>query len=83
MYLHQKIIRIYADIVQNHSLPGVFPNFWKAVYIGLIATIVLVWKRLLNYAYHLTLVFSILFLFYLLQVHLNKLECREKDIFFL
>ncbi len=33
MYLHQKIIRIYADIVQNHTLPGVFPNFWRAVYI--------------------------------------------------
>ncbi len=30
-YLHQKI-RIYADIVQNHTLPGVFPNFWRAVY---------------------------------------------------
>ncbi len=30
-YLHQKIIRIYADIVQNHTLPGVFPNFWRAV----------------------------------------------------
>ncbi len=33
MYLHQKIIRIYADIIQNHTLPGVFPNFWRAVYI--------------------------------------------------
>ncbi len=33
MYLHQKMIRIYADIVQNHTLPGVFPNFWRAVYI--------------------------------------------------
>ncbi len=33
MYLHQKIIRIYADIVQNHTLPGVCPNFWRAVYI--------------------------------------------------
>ncbi len=32
-YLHQKIVRIYADIVQNHTLPGVFPNFWRAVYI--------------------------------------------------
>ncbi len=32
MYLHQKMIRIYADIVQNHTLPGVFPNFWRAVY---------------------------------------------------
>ncbi len=31
-YLHQKMIRIYADIVQNHTLPGVFPNFWRAVY---------------------------------------------------
>ncbi len=31
-YLHQKMIRIYADIVQNHTLP-VFPNFWRAVYI--------------------------------------------------
>ncbi len=29
MYLHQKIIRIYADIVQNHTLPGVFPNFGR------------------------------------------------------
>ncbi len=28
-----KILRIYADIVQNHTLPGVFPNFWRAVYI--------------------------------------------------
>ncbi len=27
-----KIIRIYADIVQNHTLPEVFPNFWRAVY---------------------------------------------------
>ncbi len=27
-----KIIRIYADIVQNHTLPGVIPNFWRAVY---------------------------------------------------
>ncbi len=33
MYLHQKIIRIYADIVLNHTLPGVFPNFLRAVYI--------------------------------------------------
>ncbi len=33
MYLHQKMIRIYADIVQNHTLPGVFPNFWRAVYL--------------------------------------------------
>ncbi len=32
-YLHQKMIRIYADIVQNHTLPGVFPNFWRAVYV--------------------------------------------------
>ncbi len=32
MYLQQKIIWIYADIVQNHTLPGVFPNFWRAVY---------------------------------------------------
>ncbi len=32
-YLHQKIIRIYADFIQNHTLPGVFPNFWRAVYI--------------------------------------------------
>ncbi len=32
-YLHQKMIRIYADIVQNHTLPGVFPNFWRAVYL--------------------------------------------------
>ncbi len=30
-YLHQKMIRIYADIVQNKTLPGVFPNFWRAV----------------------------------------------------
>ncbi len=34
MYLHQRIIRIYADIVQNHTLP-VFPNFWRAVYVTL------------------------------------------------
>ncbi len=27
------MIRIYADIVQNHPLPGVFPNFWRAVYV--------------------------------------------------
>ncbi len=33
MYLHQKMIRIYSDIVQNHTLPGVFPNFWRAVYV--------------------------------------------------
>ncbi len=26
------MIRIYADIVQNHTLPGVFPNFWRVVY---------------------------------------------------
>ncbi len=32
MYLHQKIIRIYADIFQNHTLPGVIPNFWRVVY---------------------------------------------------
>ncbi len=32
-YLRQKMIRIYADIVQNHTLP-VFPNFWRAVYIS-------------------------------------------------
>ncbi len=25
-YLHHKMIRIYADIVQNHTLPGVFPK---------------------------------------------------------
>ncbi len=36
MYLHQKIIRIYADIVQNHTLPGVFPNFWRAVYLYIV-----------------------------------------------
>ncbi len=29
-YLHQKMIRIYADIVKNRTLP-VFPNFWRAV----------------------------------------------------
>ncbi len=34
MYLHQKIIRIYADIVQNHSLPGVFQTVGGQVYIG-------------------------------------------------
>ncbi len=32
LYLHQKMIRIYADIVQNHTLPGVYPNFWRAMY---------------------------------------------------
>ncbi len=37
MYLHQKMIRIYADIVQNHTLPGVFPNFWRAVYIRVVS----------------------------------------------
>ncbi len=31
MFLHQKMIRIYADIIQNHTMPGVFPNFWRAV----------------------------------------------------
>ncbi len=35
MYLHQKMIRIYADIVQNHTLQGVFLNFWRAVYINI------------------------------------------------
>ncbi len=39
MYLHQKIIRIYADTIQNHTLPGVFPNFWRAVYIQYILRI--------------------------------------------
>ncbi len=33
-YLHQKMIRIYADIVQNHTLPGVFPNFWRGSTVG-------------------------------------------------
>ncbi len=28
-----KNIRIYADIVQNHTLP-VFPNSWRAVYVN-------------------------------------------------
>ncbi len=43
MYLHQKMIRIYADIVQNHTLAGVFPNFWRAVYIYIYKYKIVIW----------------------------------------
>ncbi len=37
MYVETRISNepglLYADFVQNHTLPGVFPNFWRAVYI--------------------------------------------------
>ncbi len=32
-YLHQKMIRIYADIVQNHTLPGVSKLLEGSVFI--------------------------------------------------
>ncbi len=54
MYLHQKIIRIYADIVQNHTLPGVFPNFWRAVYIQIKNLIKVIMSENILTAHHTT-----------------------------
>ncbi len=53
MYLHQKMIRIYADIIQNHTLPGVFPNFWRAVYIYIYIYIKLVPPQCSRHGYGL------------------------------
>ncbi len=78
MYLHQKMIRIYADIVQNHTLPGAFPNFGgQCMYSMYIYVCMYVYVYVCVYVY--VYVYVCVCVCVCVYVYINKTKSTDKN----